>query len=91
MVKITSAGLSVWLQAVASGAGAEVAALGVLTQEVTGLWRRGAFVHIWNTQKTREVNGRPGRGTQVGRASETRGENRSAAVPTQEVAVKSVL
>lgn len=61
MVKITSAGLSVWLQAVASGAGAEVAALCVLTQEVTGLWRQGALVQIWDMRKTRGVNGRTGR------------------------------
>lgn len=50
----TSAGLPVWLQAVPSGAGAQVAALGVLTQEVTRLRRQGALVHIWNRQKKQQ-------------------------------------
>lgn len=42
----TFAGLSVRLQAVSSGAGAEVAALRVLTQEVTWLRRESALVRI---------------------------------------------
>ena len=46
----TFASLSIRLQAVSSGAGAEVAALRVFTQEVTGLRRQSALIHIWNMQ-----------------------------------------
>ena len=47
----TFAGLSIGLQGVASGAGAEVAALCVLTQEITGLGRLGTLIHVWNAQR----------------------------------------
>lgn len=46
----TFASLSIWLQAVSSGAGAEVAALCVFAQEVTRLRRQSALIHIWKTQ-----------------------------------------
>lgn len=42
----TFAGLPIRLQAVSSGAGAQVAAFCVLTQEVAGLRGQGALVHI---------------------------------------------
>lgn len=42
----TFASLSIWLQTISSGAGAEVAALRVFTQEVTGLRRQSALIHI---------------------------------------------
>lgn len=38
--------LSIWLQTVSSGAGAQITALSVLTQEVTRLWRQSALIHI---------------------------------------------
>lgn len=50
------AGLSVRLHSVSSGAGAQVAALCVLTQEVTGLGRRGTLIHI-NAGGAGEVGG----------------------------------
>ena len=50
---ITFAGLSIWLQAVSSGAGAQVAALCVFTQEVAGFRRQRALIHICNIHKVR--------------------------------------
>lgn len=38
--------LPIWLQAVSSGAGAQITALGVLTNKVTRLWRQSALIHI---------------------------------------------
>lgn len=39
-------GLSIWLQAVSSGTGAQITALCIFTQEVTGLRRQSAFIHV---------------------------------------------
>lgn len=56
----TFAGLSVGLQAVSSGTGAQVAALRVLTQEVTGLGGQRALVHVCRQgkQNTQASEGR---------------------------------
>lgn len=48
------AGLSIWLQAVSSGAGAQITALCIFTQEVTGLRRQSAFIHV-DTRARSEV------------------------------------
>lgn len=50
----TFAGLSIRLHAVPPGAGAEVAALGIFTQEVAGLWRQSALVHVWDRHTERQ-------------------------------------
>lgn len=46
-VCITSAALSIFLQDVPAGAGAQVASVRVLTDEVARLWCLYALIHIW--------------------------------------------
>lgn len=47
----TSAAPAVLLQEVPPGTGAQVAALSVLTQEVAGLWRLRALIHVCKSDR----------------------------------------